>query len=266
MEGRLPSGLRPERRLLVMWARNAWLLVLPVAIMIGLVLVASRSMAAVQAGPLAQPAASAAAPAIPAETAPASAPDIALLSRPLRPRALALGVRRVILDPGHGGEHVGTQSASGLVEKDVTLDLAVRAQHPLLQDGFDAVLTRDGDQTLSLKQRSTTANEQRGDVFVSIHLNSLGARSARGIETFYLGPSEQPEHEAVVETENQHSGYALADLRTLLDAIYVSARRDESRRLAQAVQESILRRVRRTDPTMPDRGVKTARRVRPSRR
>jgi N-acetylmuramoyl-L-alanine amidase len=234
------------------------MLVLPVGIMVGLVLVANRSMAAVQVGPPVPTSVRVAAPAPLADAAPASVPDMALLSRPLRPRALGLGVRRVILDPGHGGEHLGTQSTNGLIEKDVTLDLAVRARHLLLQNGFEVVLTRAGDDTLSLKQRSTTANEQRGDIFVSVHLNSLGATSARGIETFYLGPSEQPEHEAMVETENQHSGYALADLRTMLDAIYADARRDESKRLARTVQDAILRRLWKTDPMMPDRGVKTA--------
>jgi N-acetylmuramoyl-L-alanine amidase len=167
-------------------------------------------------------------------------------------------VRRVVLDPGHGGEHLGTQNKNGLIEKDVTLDISFRAQRLLLKNGFEVVLTRAGDQTLSLKQRSTTANGERGDIFVSVHLNSLGVASARGIETFYLGPSAQPEHEAMVETENQHSGYALADLRTMLDAIYADARRDESKRLARTVQDAILRRLWKTDPMMPDRGVKTA--------
>lgn len=258
IEGRLPTGLRPGRRLPVMLARHAWMLVLPVSIIVGLTLVANRSMAAVQQAPGPPGPAAAAVSAPRGEPAPSSVPDVALLSRRLRPRALALGVRRVILDPGHGGEHLGTESTNGLIEKHVTLDLARRAEHLLHQRGFEVVLTRAGDHTLSLKQRATTANEQRGDIFVSIHLNSLGAASARGIETFYLGPSEHPEHEAMAEIENQNSGYSLADLRTLLDGIYVDARRDESKRLAGAVQDAILHRLRNTDPTVPDRGVKPA--------
>lgn len=189
---------------------------------------------------------------------PASVPDMSLLARPLRPGALALGVRRVILDPGHGGEHLGTESASGLLEKNVTLDLAERARRLLAERSLEVVLTRAADDTLSLRQRATTANQERGDIFVSIHLNSLEPASARGIETFYLGPSEHPEHEAVAATENQHSGYSLADMRTLLDGIYADARRDESKRLARSVQEAIVQRLRKTDPTMADRGVKTA--------
>ena len=183
---------------------------------------------------------------------------MALLARPLPPRALALGVRRVVLDAGHGGANQGTASAAGLLEKHVALDLAERARRLLVDRGFEVVLTRADDMTLSLKQRATTANQSRGDIFVSIHLNSFERASSRGVETFYLGPSEHPDHDAMAAAENQHSGYSLADLRTLLDGIYVDARRNESKRLAQSVQDAVMRRLRKTDPTMTDRGVKTA--------
>ena len=183
---------------------------------------------------------------------------MSLLGRPLPPRALALGVRRVVLDAGHGGAHDGTSSATGLLEKDITLDLANRTRRLLIDRGFEVVLTRTDDTTLSLKERATTANQRRGDIFVSIHLNALGAEAAHGVETFYLGPSEHPDHDAVAAAENQHSGYSLADLRTQLDRIYVDARRDESKRLAQSIQDAVFRRLRRTDPALDDRGVKTA--------
>jgi N-acetylmuramoyl-L-alanine amidase len=193
-----------------------------------------------------------------AEAPPASIPDLSLLTRPLRASALALGVRRVILDAGHGGDNLGTASVSGLQEKDVTLDLAERARRLLVDKGYQVVMTRTADDSLSLKQRATTANENRGDIFVSIHLNSFEPASARGIETFYLGPSEHPDHEAVAATENQDSGYSLADMRTLLDGIYVDARRDESKRLARSVQDAMVQRLRKSDPALTDRGVKTA--------
>jgi N-acetylmuramoyl-L-alanine amidase len=250
---RLPAALHPARRFVAVWARRVWLLALPVGIIGASSLVASP--AAPEPDPRMPNQSAAHRVAAPAT---ASTPDLALLTRPLRPRALGLAVRRVVLDPGHGGEHLGTESASGLLEKTVTLDLAQRARRMLVEQGFEVVLTRVGDDTLSLKQRATTANQQRGDIFVSIHLNSLEPASARGIETFYLGPSEQPGHDAVAATENQHSGYSLADMRTLLDGIYVDARRDESKRLAQSVQAAIVQRLRKTDPAMADRGVKTA--------
>jgi N-acetylmuramoyl-L-alanine amidase len=252
---RVPAPLRPARRWLALGAYWARLMVVPSAILMASIVVSRWSTAA---QPAIVPAA--AAPSLPSSTAPppSSAPDLSLLGRPLQPRALALGVRRVVLDAGHGGVHDGTASATGLKEKDVTLDLADRARRLLIDRGFEVVLTRTADTTLSLKERATTANQQRGDIFVSIHLNSLGPATAHGVETFYLGPSEHPEQDAVAAAENQHSGFSLADLRTQLDRIYVDARRDESKRLAQSIQDAVFRRLRKTDPGLDDRGVKTA--------
>jgi N-acetylmuramoyl-L-alanine amidase len=251
---RLPSPLRPARRWLALTAYWARLMVVPCAVGVAAIGAARWSTAA-------EPAVAASStPTMPSQApqAPPSAPDPSLLERPLPPRALGLGVRRVVIDAGHGGAHDGTASATGLLEKDITLDLADRTRRLLIERGFEVVMTRTTDATLSLKERATTANHQRGDIFVSIHLNSLGSDTAHGVETFYLGPSEHPDHDAVAEAENEHSGYSLADLRTQLDRIYVDARRDESKRLAQSIQGAVVRRLRKTDPELHDRGVKTA--------
>ena len=251
---RVPAALRPARRWLAICAHRARLLAVPSAIILASLIVAHWSTAAqpVIVAPLATSSPS------PIVAPAGSAPDMSLLARPLQPRALALGVRRVVLDAGHGGAQDGTASATGILEKNITLDLAERARRLLLDRKFEVVLTRTADQRLSLKERATTANRQRGDIFVSIHLNSFASANAHGVETFYLGPSEHPDHDAVAAAENQHSGYSFADLRTLLDRIYVDARRDESKRLAQSVQSAVMGKLRRTDPELHDRGVKTA--------
>ena len=253
---RVPAALRPARRWLGLCLHRARVVALPSSIIAASVLIAHWSIAAQPVTPVSPADAASSPPA--AAPSPSSAPDLSLLARPLSPRALALGVRRVILDAGHGGANEGTASAAGLLEKHVALDLAERARRLLVDRGFEVVLTRTDDKTLSLKQRATTANQSRGDIFVSIHLNSLEPATTRGVETFYLGPSEHPDHDAVAAAENQNSGYSLADLRTLLDGIYVDARRDESKRLAQSVQDAVMRRLSKTDPAMTDRGVKTA--------
>lgn len=253
---RLPAPLRPGRRLVHRWARRAWVLALPLGLMLASGSAADRSAAVEPAGPATEPAA-----ARPAQRDSADAqvpPDPALLSRPLSAGVLALGVRRVVLDPGHGGENLGTASASGLLEKDLTLDLSTRVGRLLVERGVDVVLTRTRDETLSLKDRAAVANSRRGDIFVSIHLNSLRPSRVRGVETFYLGPGERPEHDAIAAKENEHSGYSLADLRALLDSIYANARREESKRLAQSVQRTLVRRLGTVDPAIKDRGVKTA--------
>ncbi len=253
IEDRLPRALRPARRWPALCLHHSRLVMPPMLIVA--VLVAHFSTAAEPIMP-APPTGTSTTPPIDAP-APASAPDLSLLSRPLPPRTLALGVRRVVLDAGHGGDLLGTASASGLLEKTITLDLAERAQKLLVARGFEVVLTRTGDAALSLKARATTANQKRGDIFVSIHLNALQSASP-GVETFYLGPSAHPDHDAIAAAENQDSGYSLTDLRTLLDGIYVDARRDESKRLAQSVQAAVMGRMRQIDPAMDDRGVKTA--------
>jgi N-acetylmuramoyl-L-alanine amidase len=117
-------------------------------------------------------------------------------------------------------------------------------------------MTREHDETLSLQQRAGIANDRRGDIFVSIHLNYLEPRSAKGIETYYLGPSGAADTDAVAARENQHSGYSLADMRALLDEIFSNARRSESRRLAEDVQRSLMQRLRGIVPGLADRGVK----------
>lgn len=176
----------------------------------------------------------------------------------ISPVVLGLSVRRVIIDAGHGGDHPGASSASGLAEKTVTLDIAQRFRELVVARGFEAVMTRESDTTVSLRERATAANAQRGDVFVSIHINALGPASAFGIETYYMGPDAGLESDGVAARENQHSGYSLADLRMLLDNIYADARRDESRRLARAVQLSLVRAIQHTDPAVVNRGVKMA--------
>jgi N-acetylmuramoyl-L-alanine amidase len=184
--------------------------------------------------------------------------DPSLLSQQVHPSVLALSVRRVIIDPGHGGDNLGTSSANGIHEKDLTLDIAERVRQLVVQRGFEAVMTRTGDEARSLVERAATANGRHGDIFVSIHLNSLRVASARGIETYYLGPGDGPEFDAVAAAENRDSGYSLSEIRSLLEKIFTDVRRDESRRLAEAVQRALLLSLRKTSPAMADRGVKTA--------
>ena len=194
------------------------------------------------------------APAMP--LAPTEPADV--LNGVLRADVLALGVRRVVIDAGHGGTNPGTRSAAGAFEKAITLDIAERLRWLVEQSGLEAVMTRTADSTLSLQQRAELANGQRGDIFISIHLNSFEPSTTRGIETYYLGLSDGPEPDALAAAENQHSGYSLTDMRHLLDRIYADARRDESRRLAEAVQRSLVHTLRQTEPALTNRGVKTA--------
>ena len=252
IHGRLPEPL-PVRRHVLAWSRRAARLG-PLYIV---VVMASAGVAHGPASARAVPA-SAVAAAVPGDAqAPSAAPD-PFLSQQVHPNVLDLSVRRVIVDAGHGGGNLGTSSADGVHEKDVTLDIAERVRQLIVQRGFEAVMTRTADETRSLRERAATANRGHGDIFVSIHLNSLRPSSARGIETYYLGPSDGPEFDAIAAADNRHSGYSLWDIRSLLEKIYTDARRDESRRLAESVQRALVLNLRKTTPAITDRGVKTA--------
>lgn len=124
------------------------------------------------------------APAAPAPTPPSPAPD----TRPLIPtQGPATGLRTVVLDPGHGGDELGTQGAKGTLEKEITLAVARRLR-TLIESrlGLKVFLTRDDDRTLSLDERSAFANNHQADVFLSIHANSAVRPSLRGAEVYYL--------------------------------------------------------------------------------
>ena len=171
---------------------------------------------------------------------------------------MPLALRTVILDPGHGGDNEGTKAPVGLVEKEVTLDIARRLSDLLSASGYDVVLTRDRDVGMSLRDRADLANNRRGDIFVSIHVNWLENRELRGLETFYLGPTDDPYLEALAARENQQSGYSLSDQREILQKVYAGFRQEESRRLAESVQRSLFESLYQVDERVRDRGVKSA--------
>jgi N-acetylmuramoyl-L-alanine amidase len=172
--------------------------------------------------------------------------------------AFPLAVRRVVLDAGHGGTDPGA-SALGIEEKSVTLDIGRRLRRMLEQHGFEVVVTRADDQTIKLRERARLANSSRSDVFVSIHVNSIVKHTAsHGVETYYLGPTNDPSLTQLAAAENSSSGYSMADLRKLLDGVYADARRDESLQLARTVQQQLYAGLRASDPGLENWGVKRA--------
>lgn len=179
-------------------------------------------------------------------------------AEPIDLEVLPLAVRRVVIDPGHGGRSTGTQTPSGLLEKDLTLDIGKRVRRLLEAKGFEVVMTRQGDDEVDLKERAGIANEAQADIFVSIHVNWIDERGTRGVETYYLGASQDPYVNRLAAAENIDSGYSLADMRHLLDRIYTGARLGKSQQLAERVQDSLLASLRTVNPGLEDRGVKRA--------
>ena len=189
----------------------------------------------------------------PLEAPPRFAPPI-----PLDGNALPLSVRRIVVDPGHGGDQPGARGPLGLVEKEVALDLGVRLRDLLENAGFEVILTRETDDSVSLAERARLANEAGGDLFVSIHLNWIANRGGRGVETYYLGPTDDPYLTELAAQENRGSGLSLSELRPLLDDIYLDVRHDKSKQLARSIQHSLFRSLSQINPELSDRGIKTA--------
>ena len=127
-------------------------------------------------------------PATTTEVAPAAPPAPVADPRLVIPsQGPSTGLRTVVIDPGHGGEELGTQGAKGTLEKDITLSVARRLR-TLIESrlGAKVFLTREDDRTVSLDDRSAFANNHQADVFLSIHANSAVRPSLKGAEVYFL--------------------------------------------------------------------------------
>jgi N-acetylmuramoyl-L-alanine amidase len=194
-----------------------------------------------------------------ANPAPAPAATSAALPAPraIDPSLFRLAVRKIVIDPGHGGGDPGAMT-QGLEEKTITLDVAERLRALLKDAPVSVVLTRTEDRALSLERRVEIANAENADLFLSIHINSMAIPDRVGIETFYLGGTSDPATARFARAENAGSGYSLADFRTLLEGVYVGVRQDESRRFARTLQAAYFGALREVNDRVQDRGVKTA--------
>ncbi len=170
---------------------------------------------------------------------------------------LPLRVRHIVIDPGHGGEDHGTRS-SGLTEKDLTLNIGLRLRDLLLGESYEVSMTRETDLNPSLRERVEIANEADADVFISIHINWIITRQVRGIETYFLGPTDDPELKELARLENRGSGYSLADQKRLIEGILINAHYERSLQLAARIQRSLYGSLRSVNPKLRNRGVKTA--------
>jgi N-acetylmuramoyl-L-alanine amidase len=178
--------------------------------------------------------------------------------RPLAPVTGALAVRKIVVDPGHGGTDSGARGPGDVWEKDVTLAIARELASLLEEATYDVVMTRRGDAFVSLRERARFANTARGDLFLSIHVNSVTSQDCHAVETYYLGPADDPRAERIASAENRDSGYQLADFRRLLEGVYVHVQQSESRLLAQAVQQELVSVLGNTNPAIRDKGVRSA--------
>ena len=106
---------------------------------------------------------------------------------PVSPLPLTGNVRTIVIDPGHGGTEDGAKGARGTLEKSVTLAAARRLKSVLeTRLGARVLLTRDDDRVVPLDERAAFANNNKADLFISLHANASLRRTAGGAEVFYL--------------------------------------------------------------------------------
>src|SRR6266478_6525476 len=175
-------------------------------------------------------------------------------------RTLGLKISRIVIDPGHGGHDTGTIGPTGLMEKDLCLDVALRLGKIIQQrlPGAEVVYTRSDDTFIPLEERTRVANESKADLFISIHANSSHDHAARGIETYYLNLKGSPDAMEVASRENATAQQSIHDLEDIVKKIARSEKIDESREFAADIQESLAKRIQKLNKTVKDRGVRKA--------
>ncbi len=176
-------------------------------------------------------------------------------------KQFGVGVRRIIIDAGHGGKDPGAiNKRLKLKEKNITLDIALRLRRILLKNlkNCKVYLTRDKDFYVGLWERSKIANKLPADIFISIHINSSKKKSSNGISTYYLNITEDPEAIRVASRENKNNNATISDIPKLINRILKNTKISESRLLAKVVQTELLSYTRTKYKRVKSLGVKKA--------
>ncbi len=171
---------------------------------------------------------------------------------------LGLKVRRVIIDAGHGGHDTGAIGPTGVREKDVALAVVLKLKDKLEALGLEVVLTRDDDTFIALDQRTRIANQEHGDLFISIHCNAAPSKNLRGIETYTLNTSSNRYSVRLAARENATTERGINDLQYILADLATKANTGESQRLAESVQRSLIRGLSKDYKGIRDLGTKEA--------
>ncbi|MGA2810641.1 MAG: N-acetylmuramoyl-L-alanine amidase [Candidatus Acidiferrum sp.] len=191
---------------------------------------------------------------------PATAPPVTHDGQSTLTRTLGLKIGRIVIDAGHGGHDTGTIGPTGLMEKDLCLDVALRLGKIIQQKlpGADVVYTRSDDTFIPLEERTNIANQAKADLFISIHANSSQDHAARGIETYYLNLRGSPEAMEVAARENATSSQGIHDLQDVVRQIARTEKIDESKEFAEDVQNSLSTKIQKSAKTVKNRGVRKA--------
>ena len=156
--------------------------------------------------------------------------------------ALGLKVSRIILDPGHGGKDPGAVYGKNYYEKSIVLKIAqiLRKEINKSLPNTQVLLTRSDDSAVALERRSAFANAKKGDLFISIHVNSFTNRQVSGVETYYLNLTTNQRTLTLSARENSTTEKNVGDLQAILSELINHTKIPESKKLAQMVQSSLV--------------------------
>jgi N-acetylmuramoyl-L-alanine amidase len=184
---------------------------------------------------------------------------VARVNIPSSPAPATSGLRKIVLDPGHGGKDPGAIGAGGIAEKDIVLSIAKKLAAKLRKDlRVDVVLTRKDDRFVALEDRTALANAENADLFISLHMNASENTEAKGIETYYLDNTTDEAAIRLAARENSTSRRNISDLQFILSDMTQNMKLEDSITLAHRLQGSLVGTMAKTMDDVRDLGVKKA--------
>jgi N-acetylmuramoyl-L-alanine amidase len=178
---------------------------------------------------------------------------------PERAKLPVAAIRKVVLDPGHGGKDPGAIGVGGIAEKDIVLAVAKKLERKLKQEmGVEVVLTRRDDRFIPLEDRTAIANAEGADLFVSLHMNASPNGEARGLETYYLDNTNDEGSLRLAARENGTSRRNVSDLQFILSDMTQNMKLEDSITLAHHLQHSLVDGMSTRLTDVKDLGVKKA--------
>jgi len=127
--------------------------------------------------------------------------------------ASSYGIKKIVLDAGHGGRDPGAIGRDGIKERYIVLDITKKVKRLLEDEGIEVILTRYNNTFIPLERRSDIANQEDADLFISIHANASRSRWLRGFEVYYLS-------EAIDDNQRASRAAKNATLQVNKNSIY----------------------------------------------
>ena len=166
-------------------------------------------------------------------------------------------IRRIVVDPGHGGHDPGAIGPNGTQEKDVVLAIGLKLRDLFREElGVDVVMTRSTDVFIPLEERTAIANKVGADLFLSVHANAAANRSAAGIETYYLNLAKTDKVAQLAAKENGTTLDKVSVLQAILFDLMANYKLNDSAHLADEVQKSLHKKIHTRFSDVKNLGVK----------